>query len=114
MTTIYEAIDIIIKNSDVLGTVSCDLDHVYNTVIAEDVYSDINMPPFRKSAMDGYACRSADLEKPLKVIETIPAGTTPKHPVGAGERRIQLDGLEILSDRLGKASCHREFERELE
>jgi molybdopterin molybdotransferase len=39
-------------------------------VLAEDIYSDIDVPPFDNSAMDGYAVRSADV-----------AGATPESPV---------------------------------
>lgn len=44
-------------------------------ILAEDVKSKINMPPFRQSAMDGYAVRYEDkkLER-LKLTEEIPAG----------------------------------------
>jgi molybdopterin molybdotransferase len=35
------------------------------------------MPPFDKAAVDGYACRRADLPGPLQVIETIAAGVIP-------------------------------------
>ncbi len=40
-------------------------------VLAEEIISDINVPPFDNSAMDGYAVRSADV-----------AGSTPEDPVG--------------------------------
>jgi len=43
------------------------------------------MPPFNKSAMDGYACRRADLDGPLRVIDVIEAGHAPRRAVGAGE-----------------------------
>lgn len=43
-------------------------------VLAKDVISDIDMPPFDKSAVDGYACRMEDIHQPLKVLETIAAG----------------------------------------
>ena len=54
-------------------------------VLSEDLYSDISMPPFDKSAMDGYACRKADLHLELKVIETIRAGYKPEKEVGYGQ-----------------------------
>ena len=54
-------------------------------VLAEDVPSDIDMPPYDKSMMDGYAVRSADLADgrgELVVVEEIMAGQTPRLPVG--------------------------------
>jgi molybdopterin molybdotransferase len=43
------------------------------------------MPPFNKSAMDGFACRREDLENDLTIIEIIPAGQVPKKNIGAHE-----------------------------
>ena len=46
-------------------------------VLAENVVSSLDLPPFPNSAMDGYAARAADLAaapRTLQVIETIGAG----------------------------------------
>jgi molybdopterin molybdotransferase len=53
-------------------------------VLATDISSDINMPPFDKSAVDGYACRKEDLDANLKVVEVIPAGQMPKMEITQG------------------------------
>jgi len=29
-------------------------------ILADDIISDVDMPPFNKSAVDGFACRMAD------------------------------------------------------
>ncbi|NVN95374.1 MAG: molybdopterin molybdotransferase MoeA [Bacteroidetes bacterium] len=56
-------------------------------VLAEDIISDINMPPFDKSAVDGFACRSIDFNKKieLEIIETIPAGKCPEKEISEGK-----------------------------
>ena len=54
-------------------------------VIAGDVVSDVHMPPFNKSAMDGYACRKKDLGGILEVIELIKPGKAPVKPVGTSQ-----------------------------
>ncbi|HLZ44313.1 MAG TPA: gephyrin-like molybdotransferase Glp [Gemmatimonadales bacterium] len=58
-----------------------------DTVLAEDVASPIDLPPWDNSAMDGYAVRSADLSEAgdteLAVIETVPAGQFPSKALGA-------------------------------
>lgn len=46
-------------------------------ILSEDIASDIEMPPFDKSAVDGYACRNSDILNELEVIEVIPAGKAP-------------------------------------
>ena len=65
-----------------LGTERVDIERALNRVLAEDVSSDIDIPPFNKSAMDGFACRRADLANELTIIETIPAGSLPKKTIG--------------------------------
>lgn len=54
-------------------------------VIAEDVFSDIDMPPFNRAAVDGYACRTSDLKNDMEVIEVIPAGKQPAHRPGRNQ-----------------------------
>ncbi|MGH7607402.1 MAG: molybdopterin molybdotransferase MoeA, partial [Gemmatimonadales bacterium] len=56
-------------------------------VLAEDVTSPIDLPPWDNSAMDGYATRSADVaaNATLVVVETVPAGRFPALPLGPGQ-----------------------------
>jgi len=61
------------------------LAHSYGRVLYQDVYSDIDMPPFDKSAVDGYACRRADIGNKLTVIETIAAGQVPDKSLGENQ-----------------------------
>lgn len=48
-------------------------------VLAESIYSDVNVPPHDNSMMDGYALHSFDLEhnSVLEVSQRIPAGSDP-------------------------------------
>lgn len=63
-------------------------------VLAENVYSDISMPPFNKSAMDGYACRYEDLQNELEVLEVIAAGAAPKFGIGENQcSKIMTGGV---------------------
>ena len=56
-------------------------------VIAENVSSPIDLPPWTNSAMDGYACRSSDVRAGavLQVVETIAAGQFPQRALQPGE-----------------------------
>lgn len=56
-----------------------------NRVLAQDIVSDIDMPPFDKSAMDGFACRRADIKNELKLVGVIRAGDNEKLEVKEGE-----------------------------
>jgi molybdopterin molybdotransferase len=74
-----QAIDIVLSNTGILDTVEADLSAVYGSVLAEDVRSDIDMPPFDKSAMDGFAVKASLMGDPpviLRVDSTVAAGET--------------------------------------
>ncbi len=53
-------------------------------ILSERVVSDINMPPFNKSAVDGYACKRSELSNDLKIIDFVPAGHVPDKSVVPG------------------------------
>ncbi|MDH4240275.1 MAG: molybdopterin molybdotransferase MoeA [Phycisphaerae bacterium] len=67
------------------GTERVDIDRALNRILAEDIASDMDIPPFNKSAMDGYACRRAELDNELTVIETIGAGYMPQKAIGRNQ-----------------------------
>jgi len=81
MIPFEEALKTVLDSARKLGTERVDIVHAIDRILAEDVKSDMDMPPFNKSAMDGYACRRADLANELEVVETIPAGYTPKKSI---------------------------------
>ena len=78
-----KAFEIVMTSANRLGTERLSIeDHgILNRILAEDIISDTDLPPFNKSAMDGFACRRADLANILTIIETIPAGTQPKNVI---------------------------------
>ena len=69
-----EAYGIVMSSSRQLGAERVSINCALRRILAEDVKSDMDMPPFDKSAMDGYACRRQDLSNELTVVETIQAG----------------------------------------
>jgi molybdopterin molybdotransferase len=46
-----------------------------------DISSDIDIPPFSKATVDGFACRRADLFSEMEIVETIAAGMKPKRVI---------------------------------
>jgi molybdopterin molybdotransferase len=85
MITFNEALKIVTESCAVLEYERIKINDSLNRVLAEDIFSDINMPPFNKSAMDGYACRSSDLKNSLEIIEVIPAGKVPSKSVNINQ-----------------------------
>lgn len=84
MIEFEKALNLVLGTSAVLPAENVALQQSQGRVLAEDVFSDTDMPPFNKSAVDGYACRREDLAGELEVIETIPAGYYPKKNVVTG------------------------------
>jgi len=84
MITFEEALEITgnVTVTPVRETV--DLVKAAGRVLAEDIFSDVEMPPFDKAAVDGFACRREDLPGPLEVVEIIPAGIVPESVIGKG------------------------------
>ncbi len=84
MIAFEKAVEIIKNTSYSLDVESVDLHLCLGRVLATDIYSDMDMPPFNKSAVDGYACKREDLIKDLQLLEVIPAGAIPKHNIEQG------------------------------
>ena len=89
------ALNIMQENAKTLGTEKVSLNNSLNRVLAENIYSDMNMPPFDKSAMDGYACRKQDLENELEVLEIIGAGYEPNFVIGENQCSKIMTGAKV-------------------
>ncbi|MBE0649997.1 MAG: molybdopterin molybdotransferase MoeA [Bacteroidales bacterium] len=81
MISYEEALKLVLENAHTLGIETVSFENSINRVLAVDVVSDVDMPPFNKAAMDGYACRNVDLKNELEVIEVIPAGHWPEKTI---------------------------------
>ncbi|MFC1566759.1 molybdopterin molybdotransferase MoeA [bacterium] len=76
MLTLHKALKIIEKNKISLDTKIVPLDSAFNRILAEDAFSDINIPPFDKSAMDGYAVNSISTASVREIKGSVHAGET--------------------------------------
>lgn len=91
MIPMEEAVQIVMDSTKALNRTTVPLTDALGHTLAEDAVSDINMPPFEKATMDGYAVVGADVagatrESPasLEVIEEIQAGSVPTKTVAPG------------------------------
>lgn len=91
LSTVEGARKVLMANARKVKTEMIGVDTSLGRVLAQDVVSTINVPHFKKAAMDGYAVRSQDTTgasrvKPvtLKLIETVYAGQVPKRKVSLG------------------------------
>ena len=95
MTTFEEAYNIVISSPVLLKKETVILEQALSRTLAEDISSDTDIPPFDKSAMDGYACRREDLQNELESLETIAAGSIPSKPIGKNQCSKIMTGAKI-------------------
>ncbi len=95
MISLEKAIEIAFSKIQPLGEEQIELVHSSGRILAENQFADSDMPPFNKSAMDGYACCQADLEQELSVLEIIPAGQSPTKIIGPGQCSKIMTGAQV-------------------
>jgi molybdopterin molybdotransferase len=97
-----EALRRMVDGVEPLGTEPRPLLDALGHVLAEDVASPVDLPPWDNSAMDGFAVRSADVlgatgERPkvLRVVDDIAAGGFPSRALGPGEAARIMTGAPV-------------------
>jgi molybdopterin molybdotransferase len=100
--TAAEALAAILRGVRPLAAVERPLLDALGHVLAEDVASPVDLPPWDNSAMDGFAVRAADVRgatadapRVLRVVDDVPAGRFATRPVGAGEAIRIMTGAPV-------------------
>jgi molybdopterin molybdotransferase len=86
------------------------LEDALGRVLAQDVRSDADRPPFDRAAMDGYALRAEDVRRvpaTLGVVGVLRAGQWPERAIEAGEAVRIMTGAVLP----GGASAVQQFEK---
>ena len=85
----YEtALKRMLKNAPLLPAESVSIEDSVGCVVKEDIYSKVEMPPFDKSAVDGYAVKSQDTRRApvaLRCVGLIQAGEDMKRRLKSAE-----------------------------
>jgi molybdopterin molybdotransferase len=91
MISVEEALDKVLSYVEVLEPERKPILDCLGQILAEDVYSTIDIPPLDNSAMDGFALRAEDTRgasksspRHLAVVGEIAAGSMPTKEVGPG------------------------------
>ncbi len=90
MISVREALEIVLRDLPLLPTESVALMDADDRVLGVEVRADRDVPPFRNSAMDGFAVRAADTQQKgrepvsLRVLEIVGAGQLPTQAVIPG------------------------------
>jgi len=98
MVTVEEALAVILGEVSRLPDEEVALEKALGRVLAVDVLSDTDLPPFDRAAMDGYALRAADAAGAplaLEVIGEVRAGQWPDLSVGPGQAARIMTGAPV-------------------
>ncbi len=92
LISVDKAREIINSLQVIPGKESLALENVHGNILAEDIVTEINVPPFPRAIMDGYAVRAENTyacseTEPvrLRIVGDLPAGSDAKFTVLAGE-----------------------------
>jgi molybdopterin molybdotransferase len=101
---VQDAKKILKNNLSTVGAEIVDLELVHRRVLAQDIISQLDTPPFDRSAMDGYALRAEETfghseENPahLNIVDRIGAGKVSKIDIKEGEAIQIATGAPIPS-----------------
>lgn len=98
LISVLEAREGILRASRTLGVEETPLHAAVGRVLRENVVSDVDIPPFDNSAMDGFAVSLSDFDGEhanLIVQEDIPAGHWPSSSVGDGRCARIMTGAPV-------------------
>ena len=85
MISFEEAFGVVIQSAFETESETVSFSDSCQRILDEDILSDVDMPPFNRSAVDGYACHRTDLKTELEVVEVIAAGKVPIQKVGKSQ-----------------------------
>jgi molybdopterin molybdotransferase len=83
--TFEKAYETVMNTAFTVGVETVPFNESLYRVLADGIRSDMNIPPFDKATVDGFACRRADLGKELEILETIAAGRKPEKTISENQ-----------------------------
>ncbi len=85
MITVDEALSIIEKFAEHLPSEVVALNHARRRVLREDIKADTDLPPFTRSAVDGYAVRDGDQSESFTIRGVVQPGDLPSFTLEKGQ-----------------------------
>lgn len=95
MLSLEEALKLVEEHARPLAPQRVSLADAAELVLAEEVVSAVNSPPYTKTLMDGYAVVSGDRSEVRKVLEEVGAGSVPRRPVTPGNATRLMTGAPL-------------------
>ncbi|MDQ7096196.1 molybdopterin molybdotransferase MoeA [Desulfosporosinus sp. PR] len=88
MIELEEAKELVLQKIQTVEPETVSIADAFQKVLAQDIAAQIDLPPFDRSPLDGYAYFAQELDAAplqLKIVSEIPAGTFSEREVVAGE-----------------------------
>lgn len=95
MISFEKAKDIVLDHATFLGTETIHLHEAAGRILASNIKSDMDFPPFNKAAMDGFAIKESEINAELEIIDTIAAGQLPTKKLKSGEAVKIMTGAPV-------------------
>ena len=102
MISVSEALQRLLTSFSPVGIEEVALLHAAGRILSAEIKSDINLPLFTNSSMDGFAVRAEDVEgaredQPviLSVVEDIPAGRSPSKKINNNQTARIMTGAPL-------------------
>ncbi|MEX2092377.1 MAG: hypothetical protein WD971_06850, partial [Pirellulales bacterium] len=95
MISVEQALRLVEQHARPLAPQRVALEETMGLVLAEEVTSAVNSPPYDKALMDGYAVVSSDRAEVREVLEEIGAGSVPRRPVTPGTATRLMTGAPL-------------------
>jgi molybdopterin molybdotransferase len=98
MIPVDRALEIVLSRAQPLPAEEIDFTDAPGRILREDATADTDLPPFRRSAVDGFAVRASDTSSAparLKLVGSVPAGTYPEFRIGPGETASIMTGAPV-------------------
>lgn len=90
-----DALQKILEQIEIIQAESIPLSHCLGRTLREDLKLRMDLPPFDRSAMDGYALAGEIANQPYKLVGSLPAGTSESLTLQPGECARILTGAPL-------------------
>lgn len=95
MITVDQALQLVGQHAAQLAPMRVRLRDALGLVLADDVTSDVDSPPYNKAMMDGFAVVASDRSSTRTIIESIMAGDVPRRPIRPGTTARVMTGAPL-------------------
>lgn len=95
MITVDQALQLVGQHAAQLAPLRIRLRDALGLVLADEVTSDVDSPPYNKAMMDGFAVVASDRSPTRTIVESVMAGDVPRRPIRPGTTARVMTGAPL-------------------